>query len=70
VSGYTPPAVVCWNEHSATQKTATDLREAIDETLKKLSEAGTLQEFAQKYGIPFHKPFDSTYSLAEMQKLN
>lgn len=70
VSGYTPPAVVRWNEHAATQKTATDLQGAIDGALKKLSEAGTLQEFAQKYGIPFHKPFDSTYSLAEMQKLN
>jgi hypothetical protein len=70
VSGYTPPAAVRWNEHTATQKTSTYLQGAIDEALKKLSESGTLQEFAQKYGVPFHKPFDSTYSLAEMQKLN
>jgi ABC-type amino acid transport substrate-binding protein len=70
VSGYTPPAVVRWNEHVATQKGATDLQSSIDNTLKKLTEAGTLENLAKRYGIPFHKPFESTYSFAEMQKLN
>jgi len=70
VHGYEPPAVVRWNEHVATQKTAVDLREAIDNTLRKLSESGALQEFAKRYGVPFHQPFPSTYSLAEMQKLH
>jgi ABC-type amino acid transport substrate-binding protein len=54
----------------ATQKTVTELRDSIDKALMKLGETGALQEFAQRYGIPFHKPFDTTYSLAEMQKLN
>ncbi len=70
VSGYIPPAVVRWNEHVATQKTAPDLQTSIDNALKKLQEAGTLQELVTRYGVPFHKPFDSTYSLTEMQKLN
>ncbi len=70
VSGYSPLAVVRWNEYAATQKTAADLQGAIDGALRKLGEAGTLQQLAQKYGMPFHKPFDSTYSVAEMQKLN
>lgn len=69
VQGYKPPAIVRWNEHAATRKTDTDLREAIDKALQKLSESGRLQEFAQRYGMPFHQPFNSTYSVAEMQKL-
>lgn len=70
VEGYDPPAAVRWNEHVATRKTDTGLREAIDNALQKLAESGALQEFAKRYGIPFHQPFPSTYSLAEMQKLN
>jgi ABC-type amino acid transport substrate-binding protein len=70
VSGYEPPAVVRWNEHVATRKTDTDLREAIDHAVAKLKESGVLQEFAQRYGMPFRQPFASTYSLAEMQKLH
>ena len=70
VQATTPPAVVRWNEHVATRKTDTDLREAMDNTLQKLSESGALQVFAKRYGVPFHQPFPSTYSLAEMQKLN
>lgn len=70
VEGYDPPAAVRWNEHVATRKTDAGLREAIDNALQKLAESGALQEFAKRYGIPFHQPFSSTYSLAEMQKLN
>ena len=70
VKGYEPPAVVCWNEHAATRETDANLREAIDKALEKINKSGALQEFAQRYGIPFHQPFTSTYSFAEMQKLN
>ncbi|MBI3246044.1 MAG: transporter substrate-binding domain-containing protein [Deltaproteobacteria bacterium] len=70
VSGYEPPTVVRWNEHVATRASDTDLRNAIDVALKNLDEKGTLQALAQHYGIPLHKPFASTYSFAEMQKLN
>jgi ABC-type amino acid transport substrate-binding protein len=69
VNGYEPPAVVRWNEHVATRTTDADVRAAIDAALGKLNESGALQELAQRYGLPFHKPFASTYSIAEMQKL-
>jgi ABC-type amino acid transport substrate-binding protein len=69
VSGYEPPAVVRWNEHVATRKTDTALREAIDKALAQLSASGALQTFSARYGMPFHQPFDTTYSLAEVQKL-
>ena len=70
VKGYEPPAVVRWNEHVATSKTNTELQTAIDKVLEKMNKSGALQEFAQRYGVPFHQPFTSTYSFAEMQKLN
>jgi hypothetical protein len=38
--------------------------------LDKINKSGALQEFAQRYGMPFHQPFTSTYSFTEMQKLN
>jgi ABC-type amino acid transport substrate-binding protein len=66
---YEPPAVVRWNEHVATRKSDATLREAIDTVLSQLNTAGTLTELMKKYGIPVHQPFASTYSLAEMQKL-
>ncbi|HJY83234.1 MAG TPA: transporter substrate-binding domain-containing protein [Candidatus Binatia bacterium] len=69
VAGYEPPAVVCWNEHVATRKSDSALREAIDKALAQLNASGALQQRLEHYGIPFHRPFDTTYSLAEMQKL-
>jgi len=69
VKGYEPPAVVRWNEHVATKKADTDLQTAIDKALEKLNQSGSLQEIAQRYGMPFHQPFTSTYSFAEIQKL-
>ena len=69
VTGYEPPAVVRWNEHVATRKSDPALREAIDKALAQLSASGALQPLLERYGIPFHQPFDTTYSLAEMQKL-
>lgn len=70
VSGYEPPAVIRWNEHVATRQADAELRSAIDEALKKLSESGMLRDIAQRYGMPWRKPFTSTYSIAEMQKLH
>ncbi len=70
VSGYEPPTVVRWNEHVATRAADSDLRNTMDAAIKNLDEKGTLQALAQRYGLPLHKPFASTYSFAEMQKLN
>jgi ABC-type amino acid transport substrate-binding protein len=69
IADYEPPAVVRWNEHVATRKSDTTLRDAIDTALTQLSSSGTLQALLTRYGIPFRKPFDTTYSLTEMQKL-
>lgn len=69
VAGYEPPAVVRWNAHVATREDDAVLREAIDAVLVQLSADGTVQTLMAQYGIPSHAPFDSTYSLAELQKL-
>ncbi len=69
VTSYDPPAAVRWNEHVATRKSDPALREALDKALAQLSASGALQPLLERYGIPFHQPFDTTYSLAEMQKL-
>jgi len=53
----------------ATRKSDTALRETIDKALAQLGASGMLQTLLARYGIPFHRPFDTTYSLAEMQKL-
>ncbi|MCS6925026.1 MAG: transporter substrate-binding domain-containing protein [Candidatus Binatia bacterium] len=69
VTGYEPPAAVRWNAHVATREDDAGLREAIDTVLAQLSADGTLQTLMARYGIPPHAPFDSTYSLAEIEKL-
>jgi ABC-type amino acid transport substrate-binding protein len=69
VTGYEPPAVVRWNEHVATRKSDADLRASLDKALVQLDASGVLQTLLERYGMPFHKPFETTYSLAEMQKL-
>lgn len=69
VAGYEPPTAVRWNEHVATRKSDTALREEIDAALARLNADGTLKALMAQYGIPFRSPFDSTYSLAEIQKL-
>jgi ABC-type amino acid transport substrate-binding protein len=68
-AGSEPPAAVRWNEHVATRKDDAALRTAIDDVLTKLRDAGTLQTLAARYGMPFHKPFATTYSVAEMERL-
>lgn len=69
VSGYEPPRALRWNEHVATRKIDTELRERIDTLLAELSASGQLREIAARYGIPYHSPFATTYSPAELQKL-
>jgi len=69
VDGYTPPAVIRWNEHVATRKSDTALREAIDAALAKISAAGTLKTLLAQYGIPVRPHFATIYSVAEMEKL-
>jgi extracellular solute-binding protein (family 3) len=69
VTGYEPPAAVCWNEHVATRKADAELRTQIDTALAKLAADGTLKTLMGRYGIPFHEPFTATYSFAEVQKL-
>lgn len=68
-NGYEPLAVARWNEHVATRKSDSELRTAIDAALNKLATTGTLKTFAERYGMQFHPPFATTYSAAEMQKL-
>ena len=68
-NGYEPLVVARWNEHVATRKSDTELREAIDAALKQLATAGTLKTLAERYGMHFRPPFATTYSVAEMQKL-
>ncbi len=69
VVGVDPPSVVRWNESAATRQDDTELRQAIDAALRTLGEAGTLKTLLEKYGMPAHGPFDTTYSFAEMQQL-
>ena len=64
-----PPSVVRWNESVATRKDDAELRQAIDAALSGLTETGTLIRLLEKYGIPVHRPFTTTYSFAEMQQL-
>jgi len=68
-NGYEPLAVARWNEHVATRKSDSELREAIDAALNRLATAGTLKTLAERYGMHFRPPFATTYSAAEMQKL-
>ena len=69
VVGVDPPSVVRWNESAATRQDDAELRQAIDAALNTLGEAGTLKTLLEKYGMPAHGPFDTTYSFAEMQQL-
>jgi len=68
-AGYEPPTVVRWNEHVATRKSDTALRAVIDKTLAQFRASSTLRTLLTRYGIPLRQPFATTYSLAEMRKL-
>lgn len=67
--GYSPPAALAWNLHVATLATDEALRGALDAALAGLAASGTLQRVAADYGIPWHAPFPTTYSLTELNKL-
>jgi ABC-type amino acid transport substrate-binding protein len=64
-----PPSVVRWNESAATRQDDAELRQGIDAALNTLGAAGTIKTLLEKYGMPAHGPFDTTYSFAEMQEL-
>ena len=67
--GYKPPAALSWNEHVATREKDSALRTAIDGALTSLQADGTLEKLANQHGVPWHAPFERTYSLGEMNNL-
>ena len=69
VAGYVPPPALSWNEHVATRAAEPALREAMDNALSALAADGTLARLAGKHGLPWHPPFEHTYSLGEMNTL-
>lgn len=68
--GYTPPAALAWNLHVATRTADAPLRATLDTTLAALSLEGELARIASAHGIPWHQPFETTYSLTEINKLH
>ena len=69
VTSYLPPPALSWNEHVATREADEALREAIDTAIASLSGDGTLARLAAAHGLPWHPPFERTYSLGEMNAL-
>ena len=69
VAGYVPPPALSWNEHVATREGEPALREGIDTALASLATDGTLSRLAAAHGLPWHPPFERTYSLGEMNNL-
>jgi ABC-type amino acid transport substrate-binding protein len=60
--GYTPPAVLRWNEHVATRLHDEALTSAIDGALAELTQSGKVTALLAKYGVPAHAPFDKVFS--------
>ncbi len=67
--GYEPPPALAWNLCVATRDKDAALREALDGVLREMTAAGRLQALAARYGMPWHAPFATTYSLTEINKL-
>jgi ABC-type amino acid transport substrate-binding protein len=57
VAGWTPPRALRWNEHVAIRDVL--LLAWVEEVVRRLSESGELERLADKYGIPFHAPFET-----------
>lgn len=68
-ANYAPPPALAWNLHVATRAADNALRAALDQSLQEMVADGRLQQTAAAYGIPWHGPFATTYSLTEMNKL-
>ena len=68
-TGYAPPAALAWNLHVATLGSDEALRNTLDGALAGMVASGALQRIAADYGIPWHAPFPTTYSLTELNKL-
>lgn len=64
-----PLSVARWNEHVATRETDAALRDEIDAALTRLRSRGTLQTLAERYGVPWYAPFETTYDVIDMLKL-
>ena len=69
VAGYEPPQALRWNLHVATRSESSRLRERIDTALADLAATGELEKLALGWGIPWHPPFDGTYSLGALDEL-
>ncbi|MCB1747287.1 MAG: transporter substrate-binding domain-containing protein [Gammaproteobacteria bacterium] len=69
VAGYEPPTATRWNLHVATRKERTRMREHIDQALAHLAKEGRLAKLAEAWGVPWHAPFDGTYSLGALDEL-
>ncbi|MGH8595935.1 MAG: substrate-binding periplasmic protein [Gammaproteobacteria bacterium] len=66
---YEPPAALRWNLYVATRLEDKVFRKEVDMALRKLHSDGEIERSAARYGIPFHAPFATTYSLTEINKL-
>jgi len=66
---YVPPAALRWNLHPATRTADTELRAAVDGALRALLDDGNVDRIAAGYGIPLHRPFDTTYDLGKLNAL-
>jgi ABC-type amino acid transport substrate-binding protein len=69
VEGYEPPTATRWNLHVATRAERTRLRERMDAALARLGGDGRLARLARGWGVPWHPPFESTYSLGALDEL-
>ncbi|MGE0483917.1 MAG: substrate-binding periplasmic protein [Gammaproteobacteria bacterium] len=68
-AGYEPPTATRWNLHVATRAERTKLRDRIDAALARLAGDGRLARVARSWGVPWHAPFDGTYSLGALDEL-
>lgn len=66
---YQPPTATRWNLHVATSSNARRTRELIDERLAALAGNGRLAKLARGYGVPWHAPFETTYSMGALNEL-
>ncbi len=69
VPGYEPPTAVRWNLHVANRAADEALKTRIAEALTAVADSGELETLAGAWGIPWHPPFDSTYSMGAINEL-
>lgn len=69
VATYVAPAALSWNLHVATHATQPRLRERIDSALASLAAEGVLERIARGWGVPWHAPYDVTYTREAIEAL-